>query len=182
MIKQLLLPLLLIILTISQVNAQKLHLGPVIGYQEAHDADNGKLIGGGALRLKLSNSFGVEASVNYRSESYSDGALTVKSWPVMVTGMIYPIPILYAGIGTGWYNTTFDYDQGRFPFQLVADETKQKIGWHFGGGLELPIGASSLITADVRYVFIDYEFNSIPGFGPKNSDFVLVTFGMLFRL
>ncbi len=165
-----------------QVSAQNIHLGPVLGYQEARDADNGKLIAGGALRLKLSKGFGVEASINYRSETYSNGALTVKSWPVMITGLIYPIPILYGGIGIGWYNTTFDYDQTRAPFFFTADETQQKIGWHFGGGLELPIGSTSLLIADFRYVFIDYDFNHVPGFGTTNSDFVVVTFGLLLSL
>jgi len=182
MLKKIVLTLGLTMLILTQVNAQSINLGPQVGYQKAQDADEGKFMGGVAMRLKLTQSIGIEASINYRSENYSDGALTVKSWPIMITGLFYPIPIVYGAIGTGWYNTTFDYDQSRFPFQFVADETKQKIGWHFGGGLELPVGTNSMLTADIRYVFINYDFNSIPGFGDKSSDFVVFTVGLLFGL
>ena len=167
---------------LTQVNAQSINLGPQIGYQKARDADEGKFFGGAAMRLKLTPNLGVEASINYRAEEYYDGALTVKSWPVMITGLYYPIPIVYGAIGAGWYNTTFDFDQSKFPFQLVADETQQKFGWHFGGGVELPIGSNSKFTADLRYVFIDYDFSSIPGIGEKNSDFYLFSVGFLFGL
>ncbi|MCK9425706.1 MAG: outer membrane beta-barrel protein [Ignavibacteriaceae bacterium] len=169
-------------LMLMQVNAQSINIGPLIGFQKAADADEGQFSGGAAMRLMLTQSIGFEASINYRTEKYLNGALTVKSWPIMITGLFYPIPIVYGAIGTGWYNTTFDYDQTRFPFQFVADETKQKIGWHFGGGLELPIGTNSILTADIRYVFIDYDFNSIPGLGDKNSDFYVFSVGLLFGL
>ncbi|MBU2444667.1 MAG: outer membrane beta-barrel protein [Bacteroidetes bacterium] len=182
MLKKVMLTIGLIILMLTQVNAQSISLGPQIGYQKARDADEGKFMGGVAMRLKLTPSLGVEASINYRAEKYSNGALTVKSWPVMITGLFYPLPMVYGAIGTGWYNTTFDYDQSRFPFQFVADETKQKIGWHFGGGVELPIGTNSKLTADIRYVFIDYDFKSIPGIDDKNSDFYVFSVGFLFGL
>ena len=181
MLKNIILTIGLIILMLTQVNAQSINLGPQIGYQKARDADEGKFMGGAAMRLKLTPKIGVEVSINYRSEEYLDGALLVKSWPVMLTGLFYPIPTVYGAIGTGWYNTTFDYDQSRFPFQLVADETKQKIGWHFGGGVELPV-KNFKFTSDIRYVFIDYDFNSIPGIGDKNSDFYVFSLGFLFGL
>lgn len=180
MFKNVILTIGLSILMLTQVNAQSINLGPQIGYQKAQDADEGKFMGGVAMRLKLTPSLGVEASINYRSEDYLNGALTVKSWPVMITGLFYPIPIVYGAIGTGWYNTTFDYDQNMFPF--ISDETMQKIGWHFGGGVELPVGKNSKFTGDIKYVFIDYDFNSIPGIGDKNSDFYVVSFGFLFGL
>lgn len=182
MLKNVILTIGLSILMISQVNAQSIKIGPQIGFQKAQDADDGKFMGGVAMRLKLTPSLGVEASINYRSEEYSDGALTVKSWPVMITGLYYPIPLVYGAIGTGWYNTTFDYDQSKFPFEVIADETKQKVGWHFGGGVELPVGKSSKFTGDIKYVFIDYDFDSIPGISDKSSDFYVISIGFLFGL
>jgi opacity protein-like surface antigen len=164
----------------SEVNTPSISLGPQVGYYKARDADQGNFMGGVALRLKLTPVLGAEASVNYRQETYADEALTVRSWPVMVTGLIYPLPMVYGAIGAGWYNTTFDYDQDKLP--LFKDETKQEFGWHFGGGVELPVGSNFKLTADVRYVFLNYDFKEIPGSGDLNSNFTVVTVGFLFSL
>lgn len=164
------------------VNTQSISLGPQVGFQKAVDADEGKFMGGAALRLILIPGLGIEASINYREEKYMDGGLTVRSWPIMITGMYYFLPIVYGAVGTGWYNTTFDFNQDKFPFKLTADETKQKIGWHFGGGLELPIGTNAKFIADLRYVFIDYNFDYVPGFSDTKSNFYLLSAGLLFNL
>lgn len=98
----------------------------------------------------------------------------------MVTGLIYPLPIVYGAMGAGWYNVTYDYDQSRLP--LFTDETTQKFGWHFGGGVELPVGSSIKITGDVRYVYLNYDFKEIPGSSGLKSNFVVITVGLLFGL
>jgi opacity protein-like surface antigen len=156
---------------VTQVNAQSVSLGPQVGYYKVKDADKGAFMGGAALRLKMMN-LGVEASINYRQEKYFNDALTVRSWPVMVTGLIYPLPIVYGAIGAGWYNLTFHYKN-----PILKDETTQKVGWHFGGGVELPLGSVKL-TGDVRYVFLDYNFKGIP----DKSNFYVITAGCLFGL
>lgn len=171
-----------IMLMVTQVNAQSISLGPQLGYQKARDADQGNFMGGAALRFKLIPAIGIEAAINYRQEKFANDALTVRSWPLMATGLIYPVPIVYGAMGFGWYNTTFDYDQSKFPLQVVDDETKREVGWHFGGGLELPVGSKSKFTADIRYVFLDYKFAQIPGSGDVNSNFYVVTAGFLFGL
>lgn len=163
------------------VFGQGIKLGPQLGYQKAIDADQGKLMGGAALRAKLLPALGIEASINYRSETYADGLLKVQSWPVMVTGLYYPLPILYAAVGTGWYNTTFNYDQSKLPG--IKDNTEQKVGWHFGAGVELPAGSGTTLTADIRYVFLDYHFKDLPGHGRlNNSNFYIINVGLLFGL
>lgn len=167
-------------LMVSQVNAQSISLGPQVGYYKVQDADQGNFTGGVALRLKLVPFLGVEASINYRQEKYADDVLTVRSWPVMVTGLIYPLPMIYGAMGFGWYNTTIDYDQSRLP--LLKDETAQKVGWHFGAGVELPVGTNFKLTADIRYVFLNYDFKEIPGSGDVNSNFYVITAGFLFGL
>ncbi len=169
-------------LMVAQVNAQSISLGPQIGYYKARDADQGNFMGGAACRLKLIPVLGVEASINYRQEKYVNDALTVRSWPVMITGLIYPLPIAYGAIGAGWYNTTFDYDQSKFPLQDFKDETKQEVGWNFGGGVELPVGSNFKLTAAIRYVFLNYDFKQIPGRGDLNSNFTVFTVGFLFGL
>jgi len=164
----------------TQVHAQSIGIGPQVGYYRAQDADQGNFTGGVALRLKLVPFLGAEASIGYRQEKYADELLTVRSWPVMVTGLIYPLPMIYGAMGFGWYNTTIDYDQERVP--LLKDETAQKIGWHFGGGVELPVGARFKLTADIRYVFLNYDFKQIPGSGDLKSNFYVITAGLLFGL
>jgi len=170
----------LTVLMAAQVHAQSIGIGPQVGYYRAQDADQGNLTGGVALRLKLVPFLGAEASIGYRQEKYADELLTVRSWPVMVTGLIYPLPMIYGAMGFGWYNTTIDYDQDRAP--LLKDETAQKIGWHFGGGVELPVGARFKLTADIRYVFLNYDFKEIPGSGDLKSNFYVITAGLLFGL
>ncbi len=182
MLKKMLMAIGLAALICTQANAQGLGFGPMLGFQKARDADEGKFMGGVALRLKLTPALGAEASINYRHEKYSDGALTVRSWPVMVTGFLYPLPIVYAAVGAGWHNTTFDYDQSKFPLQIIDDETKQEFGWHFGAGMELPTGSNSKLTADIRYVFLDYDFEQVPGTEGIDSDFYVITAGFLFGL
>ena len=167
-------------LMVTHLNAQSSGFGPQLGYYKAQDADDGTYTGGLALRLKLMSVFGVEASINNRQEKYANDALTVRSWPVMVTGLIYPVPIAYGAIGFGWYIVTLHYDQNKFP--LFADETTQKVGWHFGGGLELPLGSNITLTGDIRYVFLNYDFKQFPGSNNINSDFTVLTVGLLFGL
>ena len=90
---------------------------------------------------------------------------------------VYPIPMVYGAMGMGWYNTTIDYDQTVLP--MLDDDTAQEIGWHFGGGVEVPVEAVKL-TGDVRYVFLDYDFEEFPGSENAESNFYVITAGVLF--
>jgi opacity protein-like surface antigen len=99
----------------------------------------------------------------------------------MVTGLLYPIPILYGAVGAGWYNSSFEYDAARIGV-TIEGETKQQFGWHFGGGVELPIGSNAKLVGDIRYVFLNYDFKQIPGTSGLDSDFYVITAGLLFRL
>jgi opacity protein-like surface antigen len=170
----------LVALLVAPVNGASISIGPQLGFYKARDADNGSFIGGATCRLKFTPVLGAEASINYRQETYGNDAVTVRSWPVMVTGLLYPLPVVYGAIGAGWYNTTFDYNQSKIP--LLADETMQKFGWHFGGGVELPASSSIKLIGDIRYVFLDYDFKEIPGSSDPKSDFFVITVGILFGL
>ena len=158
-----------------------LSFGPQVGLYKVHDSDGMSFMGGVALRARAAI-LGVEASINFRQDEYRDGLVEATSWPVMVTGLIYPVPIAYGAIGAGWYNTTFQYtappgSTGDFP-----DDTKQEFGWHFGGGLELPLGAEmAKLVTDIRYVFLNYEFDNFPG-TEENANFLVITAGVLFNL
>ena len=78
--------LVLVFLILPLAHAQGVFGFEVLGgLYRTQDADGLKPMGGAALRFKLSPFVGIEASVNYREESYSSGSIAVKSWPVMVT-------------------------------------------------------------------------------------------------
>ncbi len=177
------LSLLLMSASTAQVPNVKLTLGPQLGYQKAKDADNGKLMYGLALRIHGLPFIGVEGSINYRQESYLDDKVTVRSFPVMITGMVYVLPAVYGAIGVGWYNTKFDFDS-QINDLGIEDRTDQKFGWHFGGGVEIPLGLNSdnFITADIRYVFLNYKFDAVPGTGDTNANFYVITAGLQFGL
>jgi len=164
------------------VNAKDfIGLGPRAGFYKAQDAEEGQWFGGAGLRLKM-GSLGFEGSIDYRAEKYANGNLTIRSWPVMASVLLYPLPILYGVAGAGWYNTTFDYDQDKLLFKYVEDKTDQEVGWHFGGGLELPLGRKSKLGVDIRYVFLNYDFSEVPGSEDMDSDFYAVTITMFWGL
>jgi len=165
----------------SRAHAQDAYLGPQLGVFNSKDADDAKLMGGAALRLKLSPGLGIEGSIDYRREDYAGKKVSVTSWPVMVTGLLYPFPTVYGAIGAGWYNTTFDYDKGKIGREIQS-ETKQKFGWHFGAGVEVPVGSRSKIAADIRYVFLNYDFQQFPGSSGLSANFYAVTLGVLLGL
>ncbi len=156
-------------------------LGPRAGYYKAQDAEEGQWFGGAGLRLKM-GSIGFEGSIDYRAEKYVNGNLTIRSWPVMASVLLYPLPILYGVVGAGWYNTTFDYNQDKLIFKFVEDKTDQEVGWHFGGGVELPLGIKSKLAVDIRYVFLDYDFSEVPDNKDLKSDFFAVTITMFWGL
>lgn len=160
-----------------------LGLGPVLGYQKAQDAEEGSILGGVALRMKVNSLIGVEGSILYRSEEYEDSYVKVVNYPVMATGLIYPIPNIYGAIGAGWYNTRIKYDYDKTLSMIEPDdETTQEFGWHFGAGAELPVGRTTKLTADIRYVFIDYDFKNAPYSDEVENDFFIINIGLLFGL
>ncbi len=160
--------------------AAKAQLGLHIGVQKARDADNSNTIFGGLIRSKV-NDWAIEASIDYRQEKFYDGNVTVRSWPVMLTLLYYPVPVLHADFGAGWFNTSFAYSSAyKAPPINASDDTAQRFGWHFGGGVEFPLDRVTL-TADLRYVFLDYKWNFVPGTGARRGNFYMLTFGMLFN-
>ncbi len=185
MLRKVMMALFGVILISTVVNAQA-YLGPQLGWQKASDADSYKLMFGGAFRTKLSESIGLEASINYRQEEYDNGAVKVSSWPVMVTGLIYPVRIVYGAVGIGWYNTSIDYSSAINALG-IEDNTSQNFGWHFGGGVEIPLSGGNMhpgtiLTGDVRYVFLNYDFHKFPGSSGTKNDYIMFTVGLLFNL
>ncbi|MGE5497292.1 MAG: outer membrane beta-barrel protein [Syntrophothermus sp.] len=184
MLRKIMLTAVVMVISSVMLSAQGIGIGPQIGWQKASSADNGRLMYGAALRLKASPAIGIEGSINYREEEYANGGLKVRTWPVMVTGLFYPIPFVYGAIGVGWYNTTFDYGQ-KLTVENLKNNTQQNFGWHLGGGLEVPLGQTVMLTGDIRYVFLNYDFGDLANkaqTGDLSSNFYVITVGLLFGI
>jgi opacity protein-like surface antigen len=132
---------------------------------------------GGAIKMKLTNALGAEGSVDYRTENYENESIIVRSWPVMLTGLFYPVENIYGAVGVGWYNSEVDYEND---LDYLPSKSEQEFGWHFGAGIEIPLNESLLINGDFRYTFLDYNFEDVPGSDEINSDIFAITAGLLF--
>jgi opacity protein-like surface antigen len=154
-------------------------IGPHIGWYKSADADNGNMMWGGAIKLKLTNSLGAEASVDYRVEDYRNETIIVRSWPVMLTGLFYPVENIYGAVGVGWYNSEADFEK---ELDFIPSKSNQDFGWHFGAGVEIPLNEVLLLNGDFRYTFLDYNFEQVPGSEEINSDIFAITAGLLFIL
>lgn len=148
--------------------ARAVQLIPSVGYTKSTDsnAGSGKLYGGVALRAPLLPFLSAEGGIAYRDESFSNGDLTVRMWPVTASLWLTPVPMVYAGGGIGWYRTSYDY-RSTLP---VEDTTTSDIGLHLGGGLAIPLAPTLGLDLNGRYIFMQdddvvqlpTEFN--PGF------------------
>jgi hypothetical protein len=158
-------------------------VGPHVGILKTDGADATTYLVGGTVRLKLVPAIGIEGNIGYRQEEFGNGSVTVKTWPVTVTGLLYPIPIIYGGLGGGWYSTTFDYADN-FNQAGFADETVREFGYHLVAGVELPASPAVHVFGDVRFVFLDYDLADLPGavLDGAESNFYSINIGLLFRL
>lgn len=175
----------LALLPLTANSQSSAYLGPHLGIQKSPDAENSNYLVGATLRLPLLPVLGLEGDVGYRQEEYGSGTseVTVKDWPITVTGLLYPLPVIYGGIGGGWYNSTIDYSS-TYNAAGIEDETTQDFGWHLAAGVELPTSSRVKLFGDVRYVFLDREFEDIPGdvLDGAKSDFYSINVGLLFGL
>ncbi|MCX6832199.1 MAG: outer membrane beta-barrel protein [candidate division Zixibacteria bacterium] len=171
------------LLPLTARSQTSVYVGPHLGIQKSQDAEDASYLVGATLRLKLMPILGVEGDIGYRQEKYGSGALTVKNWPVTVTGLLYPLPIIYGGIGGGWYNSTLDYSDA-YNQAGFDDDTATKFGWHLVVGIELPASPSFSLFGDIRYVFLDYKFKKLPGavLDGAKANFYSINVGLLFHL
>lgn len=179
--------MLMLIFVSVNVNAQNnkagLAIGPQLGFQKSSDSDEGRMMYGAFIRAKLSPSFAIDGSINYRNEHYLNGRVTVSSWPVLVSALLYPFPMVYGLAGVGWYNSTFNFSANLSPTQ-ISDQTKSNFGWHLGAGVELPLGESMILTGDIKYVFLNYNLDNVQNvrLGDLKSNFFIINVGLGFGI
>lgn len=148
----------LLLLAMILLGAQSAHateIVPSLGISRAVDSDNdqAKMYGGLAVRSDLMPFVMGEIGAAYRTEERFNGDLKIRQWPV--TGSLYlkPLPMLYAGAGVGWYQTTLDYSES----SGIKDETTQKFGVHVGGGVQMPLAPALGLDLNGRYVHMQKQ-------------------------
>lgn len=165
--------------TTATVNAQSSGVGLGAHYSWVRNQETEESTGmlGAMLRLR-GEIVGVEGAIDYRNEEIG-GDTELKTWPVTASLMIYPIPVIYALGGLGWYNSTIDFPDG----SLFEDQTDSQLGYHVGAGLEFPVAPTVSLTGDFRYHFVDYEFDDIPStIGNVDADAMSLNGGLLIYL
>jgi len=132
----------------------------------------------GALARARGKFLGLEAAVDYRNEEFGND-IDLKTWPATASLLVLPIAPVYALVGLGLYNTTIDFpDDSAFD-----DETQTELGYHLGAGAEILLNDAVSATGDVRWHFVDYEFEDIPSsVGEVDADVFTVNLGLIFYL
>lgn len=136
-------------------NARAIEIIPSLGITKSTDTNAGDSqgFGGLAVRAPLFPFLKVEGAIGYRQDSFADGDLKVRQWPVTASLWVAPLPMVYAGGGLGWYRTTFD-NRSSLPFE---DSTTQKVGIHLGGGVGVPIAPRLGLDLNGRYIFMQKD-------------------------
>ncbi len=134
-------------------------IGAHISNFKASDAQEGKTFIGGHIRARLAGGFGLEASIDYREDTYITDVqqTTIKSVPLLFSATIEllhrsPVTPYFLG-GGGWYFTKIDM-KTEF-FDIHDDQTK--FGWHLGGGVIIKPSSRLAVHADYRYTSVDFE-------------------------
>ena len=133
----------------------KFSLGLSAGYLRAPDADRGTWTAGIQARFHVSPALAVEGAVAYHKTSYGNGEADVTQYPVQLSLLIYPLPDAsfspYLVGGGGWYYSRIAYDGA---LSALPNETENTYGTHAGAGLDIRLGSSFSINADLRSIFL----------------------------
>ena len=153
-------------------------MGIGVRYALVHMQSSDENVGMPGAFVRLGDGlFALEGTIDYRTEDLT-GGVKVKTWPVTASLLVRPIPVIFAGAGLGWYNTTVDFNS-----DALDNQTKSTLGYQFGGGVQLPLAPTLSFVADARYHFIDYDFNDIPSdFDFNDADYFSLHGGLLLSL
>jgi len=139
--------------------------------------DDTRISYGLAVRGNIAPMLAAEIGLGYRKDELFDDTVESTQWPLTASLWAKPVPMMYAGGGVGWYNTTLHYPGT----PALASSTTQKFGVHLGGGLELPMvpGVASL-DLNGRYVYLGDQKSDLP---PNNfkADFWTTSLGVAFH-
>jgi hypothetical protein len=148
----------------APVAAQGFGIGPRLAWVTREvDADADRVrFAGGQMRL-ISARFGLELSLDRKSESFELLNQKVTETPLQASllmrlGQGSVAPFLLAG--PGWYRRKVETLTG--PEDLSVSTTE--FGWHAGIGLEIRPHRHFGIHGDYRYTFLDFKDDEDEGF------------------
>ena len=163
----------LMIFAAERALAGNIGIGARYALVHMQQADDNTGMAGAFVRLGH-GLLGLEGTIDYRSKDVGSGT-TVKTWPVTASLLVRPLPIVFAGAGVGWYNTTVD-----FADDVLGNQTESTLGYQFGAGVQLPITPMVSLVGDARYHFVDYDFKDIPSnFDLNDADYYSLHGGLM---
>lgn len=164
-------------------------LGGHAGYFKVSDDGEKEFFAGAHARLRLPLFISLEGALDYRPSATRtvdfptpETELDVTTYPITVSALAYPSPLIYVLAGVGWYNTTIEFIDS----ELVTgpdSETHDNFGSHLGAGLELPFGGSKSVFADIRYVFLNYDVTKLDlgDVDELDADYYAIQAGLTFE-
>jgi opacity protein-like surface antigen len=150
-------------------------LGPRVGWTRTSDTETSAPVYGLATRFRLFEFIGAELAVDYRKEE-KDGS-EIKTIPVQVSGLLYILPFLHATAGIGWYNVDASL-KGVGETLEDFDDSRSDAGLHLGGGLDIELSPRASLTGELRYVFLNYEFEDIEEVFEVDANYLMITAGL----
>lgn len=165
-------------LALSAQQARAAEVIPSMGMTRTpENGDETRLSYGLAVRSNIVPMVSAEVGIAYRKDLLFAGQVESTQWPLTASLWLHPFPMLYAGGGAGYYNTTLHYPKT----PLLASATSQEFGVHLGGGVTLPIlpGVAS-VDLNGRYVYLGDQKSDLP---PNNfkADFWTTSLGVAFH-
>ena len=163
-----------LILTCAASAHAGLGVGARYSYVHSNDMEDNSGMPGVMVRLRHMMFFGIEGAIDSHKQDLDNGA-ELRSTPISISAMVYPVPFVYGLAGLGFYHTTL---------KSGGDETSDsKMGYHFGAGVEMPLVPLLKMTGDLRYRFLNYEFKDIPGsVGKVDADGYAISAGLILYL
>lgn len=128
-------------------------VGARYSFVHNNDIKDNSAMFGAMVRLRHAMFFGLEGAIDYRKEEFDNGN-ELRATPLSASLMIFPVPVAYGLAGIALYRSTLKTTTG-------AEATDTKLGYHYGVGIEAPILPLLKLTGDIRYQFINYEFENI---------------------
>jgi len=165
-------------LLLAAPHARAAEIIPSLGMTRTPNAgDDTKISYGLAVRAGIVPMLAAEIGLGYRKDVLFNGQVESTQWPVTASLWLKPMPMLYAGGGAGWYNTTLHYPHT----PALASFTTQKFGVHLGGGVSLPIlpGVAS-VDLNGRYVYLGDQKSDLPPNSFK-ADYWTTSLGVAFH-
>jgi opacity protein-like surface antigen len=111
------------------------------------------------LRTKTSDKWGLELSADFLTGNDTTKDYTQSTVPVMLSALYYPFPNSaikpYALAGAGVHFTNLNYKSGMFEHHIL------ELAGQLGGGVELQVGDSILLHADLRFLTVYKNLGSV---------------------